>query len=236
MAIAEFHMFDDREALAEGLANRLAQTIKLGIDENQFASVALSGGATPKAMLQRLGARLSADDREMMYLALVDERCVPHDDPRANRTMIKTAAGFDDHPESEFLPLYRDGLSAKEAARAASDKLADDEELPFDVVTLGMGLDGHTASWFPASSGLAQAVDPAADDLVVAVTGDTLKEDRVSLTMPAIQGAHLIVLHIEGADKRDVLNVALDDGPADAMPIRHLLRHPFANLEVYWAP
>ncbi|MEL6947033.1 MAG: 6-phosphogluconolactonase, partial [Pseudomonadota bacterium] len=64
MAIAEFHMFDDREALAEGLANRLAQTIKLGIDENQFASVALSGGATPKAMLQRLGARLSADDRE----------------------------------------------------------------------------------------------------------------------------------------------------------------------------
>ena len=234
MAVLEFHTFDSRTGLADALSNRIAQTLYAGLEENQFASLALSGGSTPKPMLNMLADKIEPFS-EMVYFALVDERCVPFADERANRRMIKEALRLSDHPDSEFLALYEDGLTAAAAAQAASEKLIDDEELPFDVVTLGMGTDGHTASWFPASSGLEQAVDPAADALVVPVTGDTLGEDRVSLTMPALQGAHLIVLHIEGAEKRAVFDIAMQNGPADAMPIRHLLRHPFANVEVYWA-
>ncbi|MEM1039312.1 MAG: 6-phosphogluconolactonase [Pseudomonadota bacterium] len=234
MAVSEFHTFDSRAGLANALSNRIAQTLYAGLEENQFASLALSGGSTPKPMLNLLADKIEPFS-EMIYFALVDERCVPFADDRANRRMIKEALRLSNHPASEFLALYEDGLTAATAAQAASEKLMDDEELPFDVVTLGMGTDGHTASWFPASSGLELAVDPAADALAVPVTGDTLVEDRVSLTMPALQGAHLIVLHIEGAEKRAIFDIAMQDGPADAMPIRHLLRHPFANVEVYWA-
>lgn len=235
MAVAAFHEFETRAELAAVLSDRIARHLQAGLEENQFASLALSGGSTPKPMLSLLADKI-APFSEMIYFALVDERCVPFADDRANRRMIREALQLSDHPTSEFLGLYEDGLTTKEAARAASEKLIEDEELPFDVITLGMGADGHTASWFPASSGLEDAVDPAADALAVPVTGDTLGEDRVTLTMPALQGAHLIVLHIEGAEKRRVLEVAMEDGPADAMPIRHLLRHPFANVEVYWAP
>jgi len=234
MALAEFHIFDSRPGLAEELSNRIAQHLYAGLEENQFSSLALSGGSTPKQMLALLADKIEPFN-EMVYFALVDERCVPFEDERANRRMIRETLRLTNHAQSEFLDLYQNDLSAAQAAQAASEKLIDDEELPFDVITLGMGTDGHTASWFPATNGLKDAVDPAADALVVPVTGDTLGEDRVSLTMPAIQGANLIVLHIEGAEKRAVFDIAMQDGPADAMPIRHLLRHPYANVEVYWA-
>ena len=103
-------------------------------------------------------------------------------------------------------------------------------------MTLGMGTDGHTASFFPGGDNLDAATDPATDVLFMPMTAPGAQETRITMTLPAIVSAKYLVLHIEGEEKRRVYEEALKDGPANDMPIRHVLRHPDAKLHVYWAP
>ncbi len=146
MTVAAFHEFGSREELAENLAAEIVERLDTDIELGEFASIALSGGSTPKLMLEKLGAKLG-DMKEMIYLALVDERYVSPDDERSNERMIRHQLKLDDHPGSEFLSLYRENAQPDEACKMAKAQLLDDDELPFDVVALGMGLDGHTASF-----------------------------------------------------------------------------------------
>lgn len=235
MAVAAFHEFESREALAEQLAREVADRLKTDIERGAFASLALSGGSTPQLFLETLGKR---DDwnKAMTYIALVDERYVPTSHERSNEAMIRRSAGLFDHPESEFLSLYRDGLGATAAAHAAEEKLREDEELPFDVVTLGMGTDGHTASFFADANNFAEVVDPSGDRLFAAIQRPGGDEDRITMTLPTIISSDFIALHIEGVEKRAVYEEALRDGPAGELPLRHVLRHADANVHVYWAP
>ncbi|MEE9313468.1 MAG: 6-phosphogluconolactonase [Rhizobiaceae bacterium] len=235
MAIAEFHEFKTREELAEELAITVANKLVPDIEIGQFASLALSGGSTPKLFLNKLGAMLG-EIGEMIYLALVDERFVPSDDPRSNENMVLKELGFNEHPETEFLSLFAQNSTPEEAATLAQVKLLEDEELPFDVLTLGMGLDGHTASLFPKADNLSAATDPSTNKLFQAITAPGADEPRITMTLPVIISAHYLVLHIEGAEKRAVFDEAMKDGDADALPIRHVLRHKGANLHVYWTP
>ena len=229
------HEFATREELTEALSDRLASELDLDFSKGDFASIALSGGSTPKAVLARLGEKLGPA-LEMVYFALVDERYVPPTDPRSNELMIKQQLGLLEHPESEFLSLYYDGETAEDAAKLAHDKLLDDEELPFDVVTLGMGTDGHTASFFPGGDNLAAATDPTTQTLFMPIEAPGAGEPRITMTLAPIAAARNVILHIEGAEKRAVFEKALEDGPADDLPIRHVLRHPDVKLDVYWAP
>ncbi len=96
---------------------------------------------------------------------------------------------------------------------------------PFDVVILGMGTDGHTASFFPGGDNLATALDPETTERIVTMTAPGAGEPRLTFTLArphSIRG--YLVLHIEGAEKRKVLDTALKDGPVEAMPIRAVLR------------
>lgn len=235
MAEISFNEFDTREALAASLSDTLANILNVDFSSGAFASIALSGGSTPKMLLGELNQKLGAN-KEMIYFALVDERFVPPSDDRSNEKMIRHNLGLEDHPSSEFLSLYADELTAEESAQHAQHKLLDDEELPFDVVTLGMGTDGHTASFFPGGDNLQAATDAKSNRLFIPMTAPGAVEPRITLTLPAIASAKNLFLHIEGQEKRAVYEEALGDGPADDMPIRHLLRHPDVKLQVYWAP
>ena len=235
MAVSGFHEFKTRDDLAEQLSQDIHDRLLPDLEEMVFASVALSGGSTPGKMLERLGSKLG-ELGEMVYFAMVDERYVPIDDTRSNEAMIKAALGLTNHPETEFLSLHQTGLDVEQAAQRANAQLHEDDELPFDVVTLGLGTDGHTASFFPGAPNLDQLVSDNAEGPYLATIAPLQQEARLTLTLPYIVSAGFLVLHIEGDEKRTVFEQALQDGPAEEMPIRHALRHPHAHVQVYWAP
>ncbi|MEM1318319.1 MAG: 6-phosphogluconolactonase, partial [Pseudomonadota bacterium] len=232
MAVAQFIEFESREDLAKQLADDVTARLDTDTETGHFASLALSGGSTPKLFLQTL-ADHPAFNSEMVYCALVDERFVPRDHERSNEGMIRQNAGLQDHADSEFLSLYMQGKTPDEAAQAASEKLAEDDERPFDVLILGMGEDGHTASFFPGSQQLSAATDPKQEAPFLHVESPDVPDPRLTMTLPVIVEAEYLVLHIEGEKKLAVFEEAMKDGPADDLPIRHVLRHPDAHLTVY---
>jgi 6-phosphogluconolactonase len=235
MAVVEFIEFDTREELVQQLAEDVSLRLEPDLEDGSFGSLALSGGNTPKLLLQTLANREDFQS-DMVYFALVDERHVPPDHERSNEGLVRENARLQDHPNSEFLSLWRDGMSAAAMAEAAEAKLREDDELPFDVLILGMGEDGHTASFFPDSPDLARVTNPDAERLFDSVESPSAPDTRLTMTLPVITAAGFLVLHIEGARKRSVFEEALRDGAADDLPIRHVIRDPRARLHVYWAP
>jgi 6-phosphogluconolactonase len=104
------------------------------------------------------------------------------------------------------------------------------------VVVLGMGTDGHTASFFPGGTALGAVTDPACRQSVMAIEAPGAGEPRLTLTLPRLVEAGLMVLHIEGEQKKAVLAKALGAGPEAEMPVRAVLRHAKTPVEIYWAP
>ena len=98
-----------------------------------------------------------------------------------------------------------------------------------------MGGDGHTASFFPGGDNLGEALNPKTGKRIVQMSAPAADEPRLTFTLPALLDASLLCLHIEGQEKRDVLNQALAEGPVEAMPIRAVLRSK-KPLTLYWCP
>src|SRR5690606_17518849 len=123
------------------------------------ASLALSGGNTPKRFLQALSLQ-SLDWRDVI-VTLVDERWVPESNERSNARLLRASLLQGLAAEARFLPLYRDTPEPEQALPEIERDLAALPS-PFDAVVLGMGNDGHTASFFPGGDRLAEALDPTA--------------------------------------------------------------------------
>ena len=230
---AHFHEFTDGAALAEGLADRVSGALADAIASRGRASIAVSGGSTPKAFFKALSSR--DIDWGKVAITLVDERFVPADNPRSNHQLVADNLLQDKAKATNFLPLYRDAGSAEEAAKIVT---ADAETLghPFDVVILGMGADGHTASFFPGGSRLAEAISMDTPRGVITMEAEGAGEPRLTFTFASLQDARLLVLHIEGQGKKDVLAAAESDGPETDMPIRAVLRRAATPVDIYWAP
>jgi 6-phosphogluconolactonase len=149
--------------------------------------------------------------------------------------------------------LLRDGLLQGRAAAARLISLVSAAETPeegvaeiatrlatlpqpIDVVVLGMGTDGHTASFFPAGDRLDAALDPDGRLAVLPMRAPGAGEARVTLTLPLIAAAGAVYLHIEGQDKAAVLALAQQAGPVEALPVRAVLRGCARPPEVFWCP
>jgi len=221
----------------EQMADRVADLVELSITSAPFADVAgeiaVSGGSTPIAMYEALAGR--ALNWKCHRLTLVDERWVPLDHPRSNEAAIRKAFAAADGLRIDGLynaaPTTADGL-------ARAELMCDTRQKPFDAVILGMGADGHTASWFPHAEGLAAAL--SGDNFVAAVrakksavTGDEL--DRLTLTLWAIRDARIIILVMSDEAKRVTFEKALQPGPVADMPVRAILRAR-PDLWACWAP
>jgi 6-phosphogluconolactonase len=96
-----------------------------------------------------------------------------------------------------------------------------------------MGEDGHTASFFPNGDGLTEALDPSSERKVAIVRAPAAAEPRVTLTLPVLRNAGLVLLHIEGEAKMRALRAAEEPGPVEHMPIRAFLRDSLP-LETFW--
>ncbi len=187
----------------------------LGQERHDRFSLFLSGGATAKECYESL-ARVSGPGSGVDWgdvdVYLGDERCVPPDDPDSNHHMVAQTLLDVVGPVGSDHPMYRSGTPSA----AATDYQAVIAPLPaFDVVHLGLGPDGHTASLFPGSAAL-DVVDPAV--LVVANQDPNAvnPHERITLTFPAITRARLAVFTVSGAAKRQAFAgvVAGDDLPA----------------------
>ena len=131
--------------------------------------------------------------------------------------------------------MTRAGLTPAEAALDASEKI-DALNRDLDVAVLGLGTDGHTASWFPESPDLAAVTDPEQAASVLPAVAPSQPEPRLTLTQPVLRNADRTILHIEGDAKMDVLERALQPGPVQDLPVRAILNQTRNPLQVHWAP
>jgi 6-phosphogluconolactonase len=228
-----FHSFADGSALAAALAEKVANLLAGAIEARGTASLAVSGGSTPKAFFKALSAR--DIDWPNVTITLVDERFVPVDNPRSNHSLVLANLLQDKAAAATFVPLYQDALTVEDAAKLATERLASISS-PFDIAILGMGNDGHTASFFPGGNHLVEALDANRPRGVLTMEAEGAGEPRLTFSFSSLQDARFLVLHIETDAKRDVLAKAESDGPDFEMPIRAILRHAVSPLQIYWAP
>jgi 6-phosphogluconolactonase len=169
-------------------------------------------------------------DWPRITFALVDERCVPASDPASNEGLLRRALAPAIAAGARVLPMYA-GSSSADAANAAY------APIHIDIALMGMGDDGHTASWFPGGDGLTAALDPSNAQTVVAVRAPQAAgaADRLTLTRAAIDRADRVLLLIAGQDKRDALDAAMKRSVEDA-PVNALLQRPGRPPTLLWAP
>lgn len=227
------HTFASGAELAEALADAVAAKLAAGIEEHGAASLAVSGGSTPKAFFRALSVR--DIDWAKVVVTLVDERFVPPENDRSNHSLVSAHLLKEKAARAKFLPLYHAVADAEDAAFAAT---TDAKRLPrpFDVVVLGMGGDGHTASFFPGGNNLEQALNPRTPRGVLTMRAEGAGEQRLTFTFSALQDARLLVLHIEGEAKKPVIDTALAQGAAGPLPIARVIAGAASETEIYWAP
>ena len=223
----------DRRQLVAGLVHDIALVLSLAIEKNGRASLIVSGGSTPKPLFDRL-SELDIDWQKVV-ITLVDERWVEPDSPGSNerlvrRHLLKNRAG-----SAVFIGLKNAAPTAA-AGQKECERVLQQVPRPFDLVILGMGNDGHTASLFPGFSRLAEAVAMDSGNICLPVSPPAASHERMTLTLPVILAGRQIFLHIVGPKKKEALAAALAEGTAAEMPIRYILRQSQVPVTVFWAP
>ncbi len=213
------NIFATRDELAEGLARDVAAALAAILTRKGQAVLAVSGGTTPALFFAHLSQ--AGIDWARVTVTLVDERQVSEESPRSNASLLRKTLLVNAAASARFVPLFRNQVEAA--------------ALPLDVVVLGMGADGHTASFFPGGDTLAEAIDPHTEKSLIALSAPGSGEARLTFTLPKLLAAPTLCLHIEGEEKLRVLEEALSGDDAPAMPIRAVLSsaHP---LSLYWCP
>lgn len=228
------HSFTDCHALASALAERIAERLRDGIAERGHALLAVSGGSTPRHFFERLSRQTL--DWSKVSVTLVDERWVPESSERSNAAMVKAMLLQHAASSAQFVPLYTDAPTPEAGLAAVRARMAS-LELPFDAVILGMGNDGHTASFFPGGDRLPEALDLNNATRVLPMRAGGAGEPRITFTLSALLDTRALYLHIEGDAKRQLLTDArLGLGEAADFPVRSVLTQQRVPVAVYWCP
>lgn len=213
-AVPDIRIYRDSQAWADAAADFVLEVGKEAVRRNGRFFIALSGGTTPETLYRALTSPAFADrfDWSRTTFFFSDERCVPPDDPRSNYALAK---------KTLFTPLkitssqvYRMAGESSDPQAAASEyerqlRLAtktSPSALPsFDLILLGVGEDGHTASLFPGASILRDH-----QHLIAATQSPKDPPNRLSMTLAAIKRASMILFLVTGAGKAGVVRAILD--------------------------
>lgn len=223
--------YTQNSELVETLAQRIAQALGSAIVERGRASLAVSGGSTPVRLFHALSAIDIAWSK--VVVSLVDERWVAENHPDSNAHLVRSHLLREHAAKAHFVGLK---TAASDPFVAAADVEATLRRrvLPLDVVVLGMGEDGHTASFFPGSKGLTDALE-CAERICCAIVPPVAPHARMTLSLSALLGAKQLFLHIIGERKLQVLKAAIEPGPVAQLPVRALLHQTGAVLEIFYA-
>ncbi len=206
-------VYDTPHTLVEAVAVQVQQLLSRAVAGRGAASLAFSGGSTPRHIYELLATdRFRAKiDWNRVHCFLGDERCVPPFHPESNFRMISDALLNKITIPDKNVHRVKTELPPEEAAEAYEKEIRNlfqlkTGEFPeFDVLLLGMGEDGHTASLFPGTTAVNET-----EKLATAVQGPTVKIPRVSLTFPTINHAAEIIFIVSGKGKAAILQQVLN--------------------------
>jgi 6-phosphogluconolactonase len=219
---AEIRTLTTPQELFSAAAEEVVRATNDAVAQRGRFTIALSGGSTPKSLFNLLATNAKTTlPWDRMFFFWGDERHVPPTDPDSNYRMadetmlskIPVAAG-------NVFRILTENPDAAAAAEAYEETLRKFFELKpgefprFDLILLGMGPDGHTASLFPGTAALQET-----SRLVVANWVEKLKTHRLTLTLPVINAARCVTFVVSGIDKAPALHEVLEsDAPADQYP------------------
>ena len=233
MIEAEWWEYDSLDELADAVAGDVGFIVESAIDARGSSLIAVPGGSTGPAVFGKLAAQTLPWKK--VTIIPTDDRLVPMDDERSNVRAIAKA----------FLPLGARVIPI--AAEIADYRLAGNsadarlQDLPWppDLVWLGMGKDGHTASIF-AGPDLQDALDAPKARRAVGVMPDPLPPEapvpRVTLTRASILSARTVMIVITGDEKRALLEQAIADGHSSKLPIGRVLAEAEQPIDIHWCP
>lgn len=215
-------IYADADALAQAAAVDLAKLAQATVAERGIFTLSLAGGSTPKKLYSLLATdpAYRAIPWEKTHLFFGDERHVPPDDADSNYRMVRESllvSGL--VPEANVHRMKAEMPDANQTASAYESEMQKffDEKMRqngfprFDLILLGMGPDGHTASLFPESPGLKEK-----SRWVISNPVEKFKTDRITFTFPVLNAARMIHLFVAGKDKADMIRQVL--GPDQNHP------------------
>lgn len=232
MSGREVRVFDTAEGLAEGATAIVADICNDAVNTRGRCMLAISGGSTPLPMFRLLASDAYAHrlDWQHIHIFWADERCVPPEHPDSNFGAAFAAFLGKVPIPPDNIHGIKGELSPGETAKKYEEELRSafgtDGVPVFDLILLGMGADGHTASLFPGT--------PVLDErnaIAAYVYLDWLDSYRVTLTLPVINSAMNVAFLVSGAGKAPALRAVLSGGPDERYPAS--LVDP-ANDRVVW--
>ena len=234
---------ESQSALAEALADKLVSQINLSIETSGIASIALSGGSTPKPLFKALARRQL--DWSKLVITLVDERWVPPGHELSNASFMQEHL-LNDLPDGvSFVPLYNlnapaNAPTAESFSQVLNNYCIATHSSPsnprrFDAVVLGMGGDGHTASFFPDADNISDLVDANNANFLLSCESPSTQVQRITWSLPMLLNTPLLALHITGQNKRQVFDSAVKGGPVTELPIRSVIFQQQTPLQVHYA-
>jgi 6-phosphogluconolactonase len=233
MIEAEWWEYESLDELADAVAGDVGFIVERAVEARNASLIAVPGGRTGPAVFPKLAAQQLPWKR--VTIIPTDERLVAMEDERSNVRAIARAflpAG------ARVVPIVADIPDYQLAGNSADARLQD-LAWPPDLVWLGMGEDGHTASIFPGPD-LQAALDAPKARRAIGVMPDPLPAEapvaRVTLTRAAILSARTILVTITGAKKREILEGAIADGQSSKLPIGRVLAEVDQPIDIHWCP
>lgn len=235
MIEAEWWDYETADEMGAAVSSDIQFIIERAVAARGHALIVVPGGNTPVPVFAAM-AKVKRDWSKVTLLP-TDERLVPADSSLSNASMIaKAFAGT----QARVIHLAQgvDLADYKQAGRTADAAVAD---LPWppDLVVLGMGADGHTASIFPGPD-LKIALDAPVARRVVGTMPDPLPSEapvaRLTLTAPTILSAGALMMVISGDQKREVLEAAIEQGQGSRYPIGRVLANSEIPIDIHWHP
>jgi 6-phosphogluconolactonase len=210
---SKIRVLRDKKAVAEFAVNTWIELATASVAEKRVFTAALSGGRTPIDFYQRLASCPYSLPWDRIHIFFADERFVPPDDNLSNYRMInEQLLSHIPIPKKNIHPMMTEGVSLEESAKQYEAdmrtffKIGENDLPVFDLIMLGLGEDGHTASLFPATTALQET-----KRLVIPVIADASPSERVSLSLGVINNAKNICFLVTGANKAEAIKTILED-------------------------
>ncbi|WP_448657655.1 6-phosphogluconolactonase [Sphingomonas sp. CJ99] len=228
----EWWDYEEKSEFADALAGDIGFVIESALDARGSAVIALAGGRTPQAAYDKL-AKTKLDWKRVTIVP-TDDRIVPMGDALSNVTMIaRTFLPLG----ARVIPITSEKAEDYKACGRAADARLQDLHWPLDLVVLGMGADGHTASIFPGPD-LNEALTGPKERRALGVMPDPLPPEapvaRVTLSAAAIASSKSLIIAITGDEKKDVLERAIEQGAGSPYPIGRLLAEVDLPVDIHW--
>lgn len=229
---AEWWDYDDAGEMADAVAGDVGFIIDSALEARGSALIALPGGSTPIAAFDKLASQKR--DWKSVMIVPTDDRIVAVDSPLSNVAMI--AKRFLPRG-ARVVPLNASTAADHKLAGKAADARLQELAFPLDLVWLGVGEDGHTASIFPGPD-LDEALNGPRERRAVGVMPNPMPANapvaRVTLTKAAILSARTLLLTVTGPTKRGLIERAIADGATSTLPIGRLLADAEQAIDIHW--